>query len=144
MLHVVGELSTLYVVLHLSLWMVIVGLVIALLGIHRTKAIAFPLGYLLTAIPLPVFFYASLSSQLQLWSSSLGVGCLQLAGVMAFREGNVIDLGHSISSSADISRAALLVPFQGQNVEASSSGSLSDSDLNRDQRLPDRHDWNFG
>lgn len=92
-LYVVGELATLYVVLHLSLWTVIVGLVIALAGIRGAKAIAFPLGYLLTAIPLPVFFYANLSSQLQLWSSSLGVGFLQLIGVMAFREGNVIDLG---------------------------------------------------
>ena len=93
MLYVVGEFSTLFIVLHFSLWMVIVGLAIALLGIRGAKAIAFPLGYLLTAIPLPTFIIASLSSQLQLWSSSLGVGCLQLVGVMAFREGNVIDLG---------------------------------------------------
>jgi exosortase D (VPLPA-CTERM-specific) len=93
MLYVVGEFSTLFIVLHFSLWMVIVGLAISLLGIRGAKAIAFPLGYLLTAIPLPTFIIASLSSQLQLWSSSLGVGCLQLVGVMAFREGNVIDLG---------------------------------------------------
>lgn len=93
MLYVVGELATLFIVLHFSLWMVIVGLAITLLGIRGAKAIAFSLGYLLTAIPLPTFINASLSSQLQLWSSSLGVGCLQLVGVMAFREGNVIDLG---------------------------------------------------
>ena len=93
LLYVVGELSTLFIVLHLSLWVVIVGLAITLLGIHGARIITFPLGYLLTAIPLPTFFYAGLSSQLQLWSSSLGVGCLQLVGVMAFREGNVIDLG---------------------------------------------------
>lgn len=93
MLYVVGELSTLFIVLHFSLWMVIVGLAITLLGIRGAKVIAFPLGYLLTAIPLPMFFYVDLSSRLQLWSSSLGVGCLQLVGVMAFREGNVIDLG---------------------------------------------------
>jgi exosortase D (VPLPA-CTERM-specific) len=93
MLYVVGEFSTLFIVLHFSLWMVIVGLTITLLGIRGAKAIAFPLGYLLTALPLPTFINASLSSQLQLWSSSLGVGCLQLVGVMAFREGNVIDLG---------------------------------------------------
>jgi exosortase D (VPLPA-CTERM-specific) len=92
-LYVVGELSTLFLVLHLSLWIVLVGLAMTLIGIHGTKVIAFPLAYLLTAIPLPAFFYANLSSQLQLWSSSLGVGCLQLVGVMAFREGNVIDLG---------------------------------------------------
>ena len=92
-LYVVGELSTLFIVLHVSLWMVIVGFALTLLGVHGAKSIAFPLGYLLTAIPLPTFLNASLSSQLQLWSSSLGVGCLQLVGVMAFREGNVIDLG---------------------------------------------------
>lgn len=92
-LYVIGELSTLFLVLHLSLWTVLVGLAMTLVGIRGTKVIAFPLGYLLTAIPLPTFFYANLSSHLQLWSSSLGVGCLQLVGVMAFREGNVIDLG---------------------------------------------------
>lgn len=92
-LYVVGELSTLFVILHISLWVVLVGLTVTLLGLHGAKIIAFPLGYLLSAIPLPMFFYANLSSQLQLWSSSLGVGCLQLVGVMAYREGNVIDLG---------------------------------------------------
>jgi EpsI family protein len=89
----IGEFATLYVLQHVSLWMVIVGLVIALVGVRRTQAIAFPLSYLLTSIPLPVFLYAGLSSQLQLWSSALGVGCLQIVGVTAFRDGNVIDLG---------------------------------------------------
>lgn len=92
-LYGIGELATLYVLQHVSLWMVIVGLVIASIGIRGARAIAFPLSYLLTSIPLPVFLYASVSSQLQLWSSALGVGCLQLAGVTAFRDGNVIDLG---------------------------------------------------
>jgi len=88
-----GEFATLYVLQHVSLWMVIVGLVIALMGVRGARAIAFPLFYLLTSIPLPQFWYASLSSQLQLWSSALGVGFLHLVGVTAFRDGNVIDLG---------------------------------------------------
>ncbi len=93
LLYVFGDYATLYMVLHLSLWIVIVGP-----GplIHRTCAareIAFPFSYLLTGIPLPVFFYSALSGQLQLWSSVLGVGCLQFVGVTAFREGNIIDLG---------------------------------------------------
>ena len=92
-LYWVGELATLYVLQHVSLWMVIVGLVIASIGVRGARAIVFPLSYLLTCIPLPVFLYASLSSQLQLWSSALGVGFLQLVGVTAFRDGNVIDLG---------------------------------------------------
>ena len=93
LLYVVGEVATLYVVLHVSLWIVIVGLVTALIGVSGARTMMFPLCYLLTAIPLPVFLYANLSSQLQLWSSALGVKFLQWVGVMAFREGNVIDLG---------------------------------------------------
>ena len=92
-LYWISEFATLFALQHVSLWMVIVGLVIALMGVRGARAIAFPLSYLLTSIPLPVFLYASLSSQLQLWSSALGVGYLQLVGVTAFREGNVIDLG---------------------------------------------------
>jgi exosortase D (VPLPA-CTERM-specific) len=93
LVYLVGELATLYVLQHLSLWIVLVGLVIGAIGLKAGRAIIFPLGYLLTSIPLPTFLYAGLSSQLQLWSSALGVGCLQLVGVTAFREGNVIDLG---------------------------------------------------
>lgn len=93
LLYGVGEFTTVFFILHVSLWVVIVGLTVSLIGIPRTKVIAFPLGYLLAAIPLPTFMYASLASQLQLWSSALGVGFLQLIGVIAFREGNVIDLG---------------------------------------------------
>jgi len=92
-LYWIGELATLYVLQHMSLWMVIVGLVIASIGLRRARAIMFPLSYLLTSIPLPVFLYANLSSQLQLWSSALGVSYLQLVGMTAFRDGNVIDLG---------------------------------------------------
>jgi len=43
--------------------------------------------------PLPQMLQQNLSASLQLLSSSFGVGCLQLIGVTAFREGNVIDLG---------------------------------------------------
>ena len=92
-LFLLGELATLYVIQHLSLWIIIVGLAVSLIGIPGAKAIAFPLAYLLTSIPLPVFISAPLSNQLQLWSSTLGVKCLQVVGVMAFRDGNVIDLG---------------------------------------------------
>ncbi|RPJ20180.1 MAG: exosortase, partial [Planctomycetaceae bacterium] len=92
-LFVLGELSTLYVVLYLSLWFVVIGLVIAAIGIHASRAIIFPLGYLLTMFPLPQILEQNLSAQLQLISSAFGVGCLQLIGITAFREGNVIDLG---------------------------------------------------
>lgn len=93
LLYTAGNLATLYVILHLSFWLLIVGLVLSFLGIQALRGMAFPLIYLLTAIPLPVFLHNALSSQLQLWSSALGVGVLQFIGVTAFREGNMIDLG---------------------------------------------------
>ncbi|NOS80334.1 MAG: VPLPA-CTERM-specific exosortase XrtD [Nitrospira sp.] len=92
-LFVVGELATLMLLLHLSFWLVLVGLVLTFAGSRATGRMAFPLGYLLAMIPLPSTLQQSLSSSLQLISSKLGVGCLQLIGVDAFREGNVIDLG---------------------------------------------------
>ncbi len=89
----VGELATVYVLLHLSLWCIIVGLLLSAIGTRAVAAMAFPLGYLLTAVPLPQFLYQGLSGKLQLISSALGVGCLQFIGITAFRDGNVIDLG---------------------------------------------------
>ncbi|MCG3110228.1 MAG: VPLPA-CTERM-specific exosortase XrtD [Candidatus Manganitrophus sp. SB1] len=92
-LYFIGELATIYVVVHLSLWVVLIGLTLAAIGGEGMRIITFPLFYLLAMIPLPDFLYQGLSGWLQLVSSALGVGCLQVIGVTAFREGNVIDLG---------------------------------------------------
>lgn len=92
-LFVVGELATLYVALHFSLWLILAGLLLSAVGPRGVREIIFPIGFLLTMIPLPHFLYQSLSGQLQLISSTVGVGCLQLVGITAFQEGNVIDLG---------------------------------------------------
>lgn len=91
--YLVGEFSAMYAVVHGSLWMVIVGLLVCAIGLSGVRLLAFPLTYLLAAIPPPTFLQYELSSHLQLWSSALGVGVLHLIGVTAYREGNVIDLG---------------------------------------------------
>lgn len=93
LVYVVGEFAAMFAVVHFSLWIVIVGLLACAIGLSGIRLLAFPLLYLLAALPLPVFLQNELSSRLQLWSSALGIGCLQLVGVMAYREGNVIDLG---------------------------------------------------
>lgn len=90
---VVGEFAAMHAVAHVSLWMVIVGLLMCAIGLSGIRRLAFPLCYLLAAIPLPIFLQYELSSKLQLWSSALGVGFLHAIGVTAYREGNVIDLG---------------------------------------------------
>src|SRR4029077_12514520 len=50
LLYWIGEFATLYVLQHVSLWMVIVGLIIASIGVRGARPIAFPLAYLLTSI----------------------------------------------------------------------------------------------
>lgn len=91
--YVVGEFAAMYAVVHGSLWMVIVGLLVCTIGLSGVRLLAFPLLYLLAAIPWPTFLQGELSNRMQLWSSALGVGFLHLIGVTAYREGNVIDLG---------------------------------------------------
>ncbi|MEQ1794875.1 MAG: VPLPA-CTERM-specific exosortase XrtD [Nitrospira sp.] len=91
--YVVGEFAAMHAVVQLSLWVVIMGLLTCVIGLSGIRLLAFPLLYLLAAIPMPEFLQGELSNRLQLWSSALGIGCLQFIGVMAYREGNVIDLG---------------------------------------------------
>lgn len=91
--YAVGQFAAMHAVVHVSFWLVIVGMLTCAIGLSGISRIAFPLLYLLAAIPPPVFLQYELSSRLQLWSSALGIGFLQSIGVMAFREGNVIDLG---------------------------------------------------
>lgn len=91
--YAVGQFAAMHAVVHLSLWMVIVGLLGCAIGLVGIRPFTFPLLYLLAAVPLPVFLQYELSSKLQLWSSALGVGFLHVIGVTAYREGNVIDLG---------------------------------------------------
>lgn len=92
-IYVLGQFAAMHAVVQVSLWMVLVGFVTCLVGLSGVALLAFPLLYLLAAIPVPEFLHYELSNRLQLLSSALGVGCLQLIGVVAYREGNVIDLG---------------------------------------------------
>ena len=72
LVYVVGEFAAMYAVVHFSLWIVIVGLLACAIGLSGIRLLAFPLLYLLAALPLPVFLQNELSSRLQLWSSALG------------------------------------------------------------------------
>lgn len=92
-LYLIGELATLYILLHLSLLLVLIGLVLSAIGWKGLREIAFPVAFLFAMIRPPDFLLQSLSGELQLISSQLAVGFDQMIGVTAFREGNVIDFG---------------------------------------------------
>lgn len=92
-LEVAGRLTSLFTIQHFALLVVIAGLALALTGWRGLRLLAAPLGVLVFMIPLPNILLNTLSSELQLISSAIGVALMRAFGVAVFLQGNVIDLG---------------------------------------------------
>ncbi|MCW5699748.1 MAG: VPLPA-CTERM-specific exosortase XrtD [Rhodospirillales bacterium] len=88
-----GELSTIYTIIQYGFIITLFGIVLSCIGWRAVMTIWAPLLYFVFVIPLPTFLYRSLSSNMQLISSTLGVDLIRLFGISVFLEGNVIDLG---------------------------------------------------
>ncbi len=89
----VGEVSALYILIHYSLIAVLIGLAWSVMGWRALKVVLMPLLLLVFAIPLPYFLEASLTANLQLLSSRLGVSFIRWCEIPVFLDGNLIDLG---------------------------------------------------
>jgi len=92
-LFVLGELATDMYTPCFSFVVVLSGLLILMGGKEAVRQFSFPLLLLVLMIPLPFFITQKITLPLQLLSSRLATGLLQLGGIPAVREGNVIDLG---------------------------------------------------
>jgi exosortase D (VPLPA-CTERM-specific) len=92
-LFVLGELSTLHIIVQYSFLLILAGLALTFIGWQGFKVLWVPLLLLIFMFPLPTVLYQPLSAQLQLFSSQLGVWIIRLLGISVFLEGNVIDLG---------------------------------------------------
>ena len=90
---IVGELSALFVLIQYSLILVLYGLALSIMGWPAVKPVLIPLFLLVFAIPLPGYVESSLSANLQLLSSKLGVAIIRFCDIPVYLEGNVIDLG---------------------------------------------------
>jgi exosortase D (VPLPA-CTERM-specific) len=88
-----GELGGEFYTLYFSSWLMLVGLLWVHLGWNKLKLIWFPMLFILAMFPPPNLINFPLSLKLRLISSQLGVAFLHLAGMSAYREGNIIDLG---------------------------------------------------
>jgi len=93
LLYWLGELGGETFTIYISFWLVIVGLCLLHFGWQKIKTIWFALFMLLAMFPYPYFVTVRLSLYLKLISSQIGVWLLQLYGMSAYREGNIIDLG---------------------------------------------------
>lgn len=88
-----GELGGEFYTIYVSFVVMLVGITILHIGCARSKNLVFIFVLMILMFPFPHFIYLKLSFNLQLISSQLGTGMVQLLGLPAFREGNVIDLG---------------------------------------------------
>ncbi len=87
-----GEISALYLFIHYSLIVFLIGASLLLFG-KATRYTVMPLLLLCFAIPLPYVIEVVLTAKLQLISSMLGVMLIRVCQIPVFLEGNVIDLG---------------------------------------------------
>lgn len=91
---IAGELGTLYSVIQYGFFIALGGILLSVMGWRAFRLILPAYVMLFFLVPLPNFLYNSLSAELQLISSQLGVAVIRLFGIPVFLEGNVIDLGH--------------------------------------------------
>ncbi len=92
-MHIIGELSAIFILSQVGFVLALIGLVLAIGGYSLLRVAFIPIAYLLFAIPLPYFIDAKLTLQLQLISSELGVFFIRLFQIRVFLDGNIIDMG---------------------------------------------------
>jgi exosortase A len=83
-LWLLGSLASVNVLEHLALVLLIQGALLTVLGVRFTRAIAFPLLFLLFAVP----FGDAFVPQLMEWTADFTVTALKLSGIPVYREGN--------------------------------------------------------
>jgi exosortase len=79
-------------VARISMVLSLAALVVYFLGFESLRRLAFPIGLLLFAIPIPSVVFNQIAFPLQLIASDYATRAIRLFGVPALREGNVIEL----------------------------------------------------
>jgi exosortase D (VPLPA-CTERM-specific) len=92
-LHVIGELSAIFILSQVGFIVALMGIMLGVGGHSLLKITFVPIFFLFFAIPLPYFVDSLLSLRLQLISSELGVFFINMFHVPVYLEGNIVDLG---------------------------------------------------
>ncbi len=90
LLFVAASLGTESFTMRVSLVVVLAGLVLFLFGREVFRIAAFPLAYLFFMVPLPYILYDSVAFPLKLFVAKYSVLFLKTAGIVVWREGNII------------------------------------------------------
>jgi exosortase len=98
---VVGIAGTEYFTMRTSLVFLIAGIVLYCFGWTVLKVLALPIGFLLFMVPLPYIVYDAAAFPLKLFITKASVFVLKAAGVIVWREGNILMFPQTILEVAD-------------------------------------------
>jgi exosortase D (VPLPA-CTERM-specific) len=93
-MHLIGELSAIFILSQVAFVVALLGIVLAAGGHSLFRVMVVPIVFLLFAIPLPYFVDSILTLQLQLISSQLGALVIRMFHIPVYLDGNIIDLGN--------------------------------------------------
>jgi exosortase len=91
-MYLLGILAAELFTMRISFVTAVIALVLATQGWARTRALMFPLLFLLLMVPWPYVVYYKFTFPMQLWSSKLAAQVLSGLGMPIVRSGNVIEL----------------------------------------------------
>ena len=89
---IVGDIAAEQFVSRSSLFVILAGLVLFHFGSAMFRALAFPLGFFLFLVPMPLFLFYAMTARPQNLAAESGAWALDLLGVTVLLEGNVIHL----------------------------------------------------
>jgi exosortase len=92
LVYFVGRLGAEFFLSRVSLLGLIAGLILSFLGWKHLRVMAFPLFFLLLAIPIPALIFNTISIPLQSLASTMSAGVLSFCDVPVLQEGNVLQL----------------------------------------------------
>jgi exosortase len=94
MMLLAGTVGAEFYISRVSFIAALASLVIYFFGLGHLWLLIFPLGLFLLAVPIPTILFNQIAFPLQLLASDYAARAINLLGIPALREGNVIELAH--------------------------------------------------
>lgn len=89
-----GTVGAEFYISRVSFVVALTSLVVYFFGLTILRLLIFPIGLFLLAIPIPTILFNQIAFPLQLIASDYAARAINLIGIPALREGNVIELAH--------------------------------------------------
>ena len=90
--YVVSFITNFHTLIHLSMILIILGLLLFLTGWRMTKELLLPVLFLIFMFPIPGSYYVLITNPLKLLITNISTTIIQLVGIPVYREGNLIYL----------------------------------------------------